>query len=133
MIAKEADRVETCRRLIQEAEAGEHKVVTSAFTIAELTRRNGQVMHQFRAEIDGFFRNHYFLIFPVDRFVAEKARELVWDFSLKPGDAVQVATAIRSKSTILYTYDGQIIGLNGKVPAIEIQQPTWSGQPKLIE
>ena len=82
--------------------------------------------------IDTFFLNPYIEVRPIDRFVGESARDMCWNYNLRPADAAQLATALRRSYQTFYTYDDKILGLNGLIPNIEIIPPAWEGQLPLL-
>lgn len=130
LIAAEAGRVDDCRKLLDDAISGKYLLVTSRVSVAEVTRVDGlPVLGQHQKVIERFFDNDYMLIVDTDRKVAETARQLIWDYpTLKPLDAIHLASAERAGCTLLYTYDGPLKKLNGVHPLIEITDPIWRGQ-----
>jgi len=126
-LKKEPD-YEKCKGVIQKAEEGEIQIVTSALTIAEviyllphekITRENSN-------EICRFFEHEYIVFINVDRYIAELARTLLWDYeALRHKDAIHVASALKAKSPILDTFDTYLIGLSGDigVPPLIIGEP----------
>ena len=48
-------------------------------------------------------------------------------------DALHLASAIRGKCSIMYTYDDDLLKLNGRVPGVQIVEPVWVGQLALEE
>src|SRR5207253_2614151 len=77
--------------------------------------------------IEAFFRHSWIVVRDVDRFIAEDARELVWDKNVKPKDAIHLATALRQDVTFdqFDTFDGDLIKLSGKLgdPPLTIGRP----------
>lgn len=58
-----------------------------------------------------------------------RARELIWQhLSLRPNDAIHLASALRANCTLYYTYDRGLLDLDGKIPGLEITEPIWKGQ-----
>ena len=82
-----------------------------------------------------FFEREFIITVPVDRYIAEDARQLVWDHNVRPKDAVHLATAIKAKIPIFDTFDAQLIKLNGKLgsPPLGIIKPNLSFQGSLDE
>lgn len=76
-----------------------------------------------------FFENDYIELYGVDRTVGELAQGVVWDHGVRPKDAIHVATALVAARAIgieqFDTFDGQLIGLSGKIgnPVITIGRP----------
>jgi predicted nucleic acid-binding protein len=127
----EADRVAACRAALHDGEAGTTRPLTSAFTLAEVVRHgqrrlNGQAL----AMIDGFFNQPWIRVVALDRNVSTEARRISWEYGLKPPDAVHIATAVFYGAKALFTYDDQILELDGAVPNLSIGEP--AGQLLLI-
>jgi hypothetical protein len=63
---------------------------------------------------------------------ARWARDLVWDHSVDPKDAVHVASALSVAAPIMETYDVPLIGKSGKigVPPLIIREPPPAASPK---
>jgi hypothetical protein len=68
-------------------------------------------------KIAAFFENDYVLLVNLDRAVGECARELMnVGYSLKPGDAVHLATAAISPGVEqFHTFDDKLLRLNGLI------------------
>ena len=62
-----------------------------------------------------FFRHSYIRLRNVTRAVAESAQDLVWYKSVKPKDAIHVATALEANVPVLETFDKELLGLSGKI------------------
>ena len=65
----------------------------------------------------------------VNRYLAEDARQLVWDQSgVKPKDAIHLATAIKHHIATFDTFDEDLIQLDGKLgnPPMGIGTPNVS-------
>ncbi len=103
----EEGKVEKCEGVLQKADRGDVILVTSALTIAEvLWMRGAPRITKDKAEIvQKFFRRSYIRVYNVTRKIAESAQDLVWDHSIKPKDAIHVATAINLTVDVLETFD----------------------------
>lgn len=106
------------------------EIVTSAFTITEVLHpKNGpRLAPELRAQIKRFFHHSGILLVNVDRRLAENAQEYYWDHNVAPKDAIHVASAVEGGCTVLETYDGGLIKLDGKIPGpggepLTIRQP----------
>src|SRR5262249_20743417 len=83
-----------------------------------------------------YFRHKFIRVIPVDRIIAKQAAEIVRLHQLKPPDAIHVATALRTKCAVLYTYDGtdgdsqKMLPKSGQIgsPTIPIKIPGDFGQ-----
>jgi predicted nucleic acid-binding protein len=131
-----ADRRDVLREYIDSAKRGEIKLVTSAFSIAEVVglSTDKPVSREDAQKIKDFFENPYIHIRGVDRATVEDAADIGRTTKISPSDAVHVATAIRAKCRLLLTYDGvkeptnprKMLFHDGKigVPAIGIKIPS---------
>ena len=130
----EEDKVEACRAVLKEAEAGRIRLVTSALTLVEVIklRKRPPIEKEDAAKIEAFFKHSYISVRNVDRYVAETGRGLVWDYGVKPKDAIHVATCVRFHIPRLETFDGELIALNGQIgdPPLSIRKPGLA-QPNL--
>lgn len=130
-LAEESDKVPHCRPVLEAAESGGLMIITSALTIAEVLWLKGeQKLPPSRAkQIEAFFRNRWIVVREVDRFIAEDARQLVWDKNIKPKDAIHLATALRQDVVIDHfdTFDSGLIKLSGTLG----DPPLLIGYPNL--
>ncbi|PHS23475.1 MAG: PIN domain-containing protein [Robiginitomaculum sp.] len=131
----ETGKAEKCDGVIQQAERGEVLIVTSTLTLAEvLWMRGEKKLSQDKAEnLQKFFRRSYIRLYNVTRKVAESAQTLVWDNSIKPKDAIHVATALNLGIETLETFDRGLIKQSGKVgdPLLKIREPEAAMQGRL--
>lgn len=106
--AHKADRRDVLREYIEAAKRGEIKIVTSAFSIAEVVglSTDKPVSREDATKIKDFFENPYIHLRGVDRATVEHAADIGRNTRISPSDAVHIATAIRAKCRILLTYDG---------------------------
>lgn len=72
-----------------------------------------------------FFRRSYIRMYNVTRRLGEDAQDLVWNHSIKPKDAIHVATAVHLGVEALETFDEDLIKKSGKVgdPLLKIRKP----------
>ncbi len=79
-----------------------------------------------------FFRDYdNLLIHDVTRYVAEKARQLSRQFSLRPNDAIHLATALLSNADVFESWNTRdFSSLQGEAP-IQIRLPTWEGSLRM--
>ena len=124
-LAEESDKVDYCRPVIEAAEAGRVRILTSALTIPEVLWKKGQdrISADSAANVEAFFRHEWIVIRELDRFIAEDARALVWRHNVKPKDAVHLATALKRDVPIeqLNTFDVPLSRFSAKL-----------GEPPLI-
>ncbi|MXO72253.1 PIN domain-containing protein [Alteraurantiacibacter buctensis] len=130
----ELDKVDSCREVLDECEAGRLMIVTSALTLAEVLAMRGKprVPTTDLGKVEAFFKRSYIDVHSVTRKTAEDARQLVWHHNVAPKDAIHMATALRLGMDELHTFDGPLIdqsGLHG-TPTLIIRKPSIA-QPKL--
>ncbi len=134
-LQEEPVSVDLCRATIERAEAGEVLIVTSALTIAEvLWLKNHPKVPEARAElVRGFFRRSYIRVRNVTRLIAENSQSLVWDHSIRPKDAIHVATALDAGLSVMETFDGPLLDKSGTVgdPLLLIRKPQPPRQQSL--
>lgn len=133
VLNEEQDKLSACRAVISAAERGNVRIVTSALTIAEVLWPKGRplVLPREKAEVvQRFFQHEWIVVRDIDRVVAERARELVWDHdALRPKDALHVATALDATVEQFDTFDGDLIALSGQIG----NPPLVIGNPNLPE
>ena len=126
------ERWRHCRGLLKDAEEGKIVAVTSSFTVTEVTGgRRGRPTSEVADQIRGFFENDFVLSVDIDRTIASKAQEHVWDFGLKAPDAIHLASAVAAECDVFYTYDDDLLDIKAKVHSIRIEQPIWHGASQL--
>lgn len=125
-LKKEPEKEKACLEVLEEAEAGRILIVTSALTLIEAIKLNHEEMipKEHAEVIYEFFRNEYIEVRDVDRFIAEAARSLVWNNSIKVKDSIHIATALRWEIKIFNTYDGDLLKKNGTIPGLTIATPS---------
>ncbi len=135
-LLNEPGRADACQGVLDAAEDGKLELVISALVIAEvLALRGKQPIPQAEATmVRQCFRRQSFLVVNLDRFIAEHAREVVWDKGIKPKDAIHVATALSANVPFLDTFDAGLIAKSGQVggdPRLVICQPGDGMQKQL--
>lgn len=108
------DRDALCRAVIAEAKRGRLEIATSSLSLAEVCKSAG-VQGTSEDAIAAFFENDYVLLVNVDRQVGEHARTLMraGHSSLKPPDAIHMATATIVQVAEMHTFDGRLLDLDG--------------------
>ena len=130
---KSASELADCQSVWDAAERGELFIVTSTFTNAEVIYMKGvpKLDPVNRLKVNNFFRKPFIVQYPVTRFISELARDVVWDTTTKPKDAVHVATAGFHKIRLLHTFDGPLLTASAIDVAgftVECRKPSWQKQ-----
>lgn len=133
-------RFEMCRDTLKKAEGGQIEIVTSAFTIAEVCKRQPDPA-QPAINLAAFFDQKYILLVPVDKQIALRAQnlQLAGVGKLKPPDAIHLASALVANVPIFHTFDKPLLGLNkqltlGEGGELVIVRPTEEvPMPPLLE
>lgn len=127
VLNKEPDKFTACRAVLREARNGSLRIVTSALTLTEVLRPKGTTLipKEKADKIHRFFQHEWIVVYNLDRALAEKARDVVWNHSVDHKDSVHVATALDAKVDQFDTYDGSLIALSGQVgdPPLKIGVP----------
>jgi len=136
LIEKTPSRIDTLEAIVSSAERGAARIVTSALTLAEVSKlRNLGLLPEWKEKlIIKFFENDYITVRNVDRITSEHARPIIRGHDLKPIDALHVATAILASVQVLHTYDtNDLIKLDRKIgiPTLRIEEPSWEFTPTL--
>ena len=121
-------------RLLEVVRDDNSFVITSALTLAESRRGDNMppLPGDEYATLKAFFKHSYIEVVPVDRAIAELAAEYGERFNLKPGDAVQLATAVRVKADVLLAWDRDFHRKEAMAGApIAIEEPKWVGKERL--
>jgi predicted nucleic acid-binding protein len=110
------DRETLCKAVIRAAEAGKIEIATSTLSLVEVCK-NPTIRSTGDDEITAYFEHDYVLVVALDRFVGERARQLMQGryAGLKPPDAVHLATAAVSNAEELHTYDDDLLALDGVI------------------
>lgn len=118
------------KQVLENAINGEYKLTLSAYVIPELAG-NGRirgaqlpaiVRKQRVARTRDWITNAGFLIVEIDGRIASQAADLAITRQLRGGDAVILASALRAKVDVLYTWDSDLLKLNGEF-GLEISEP----------
>lgn len=131
-LSNQAGRRAACERVLTNASEGHCDIAISTLAQAEVLYLRGdgyaKLFVETRDAVRKFFHRDCFVSYDVTRAIAEHAQELFWQYNgpngLMPKDAVHLATALASKAKYLETYDGNLVGLSGKVGGdLVIQHP----------
>jgi predicted nucleic acid-binding protein len=129
---------EKCKGVLELAENGDLKIVTSAYTISEVIylKKKGyeKISREDSNEICRFFERDYIIPVNIDRYVAESARNLLWEYeALRPQDAIHVASAIKAGVNVFDTFDEYLLKQSGNIgdPPLIIGKPNIHHQESL--
>lgn len=112
------NRFAMCETVLRGARDGKFEIVTSAFTLAEVCK-SPDVLSSPVDNLPAFFERSYILIVPVDLSIGRRAQTMQASglISLKPPDAVHLASALRAEVDQINSFDKKILSLNGKIPS----------------
>jgi predicted nucleic acid-binding protein len=131
------DRVAVIDELLRRARAGEFELLTSVLSRVEVAcaaseKEQGELDPAVEAQIDDFWRpgspiklvEFYDLIADQARALMRQGVEQGWG-SLKPADAIHLATAQQMGVTEFHTYDQRLLKWNGNAgfPVMEPHTP----------
>ena len=117
-------RVEVARRILEQADAGTARMVTSALSIAEVRIFPGATVAAPEAGA-GIFEPPRVLVVNLDPDIARAAQTLGNAYNLKPPDAVHLATAVRYNCVELLVWDDVFIRRVNRRPIPGL----WVGEP----
>jgi predicted nucleic acid-binding protein len=137
-LAREPGRYERCRSVLEAAEAGKLRIVTSALALIEVIKLESRTPLPLDKEpmIRAYFKKPYITIRNVDRKTGEYARDLIWSAGVPVKDAIHLATALLTPGVVqLDTFDeGDLIkhsGKHGDPPLTIGYPPQLDWQPSL--
>lgn len=128
--------------IIEEAKRGETEILVSSFAEIEVCKIRGVPLTDDQEEmIKEFFGRHYVIRCMVDYRVAEVARRIARITSqspdmatVKPKDAVHVATAVRWGVSLFEVFDGPLHKVVNDhpelIPGIRVREPLYEGQAR---
>jgi len=127
------EHIDVLAQLTDAAERGEIVFVQSPFTISELVKDpEGEKLTEAQETlIEDFFENEFVIVRTLTEQIAFLSRKIAREYSVKPGDAVHVATAVFWKVPILHTFDNKLLNKTQlmKDLSIRIEKPAWIGEP----
>jgi PIN domain nuclease of toxin-antitoxin system len=136
-LSDEADKVPKLKPIIEAAEGGDGSVtlLSSALALVEVIwlKPYPKLGRETEKLIQDFFKHSWIMIVDIDRKTAELARQLVWEYNVKPKDSVYVATALLRSADCLDTFDGELIALSGKIALPGKSTPLTIAEPYLPE
>lgn len=116
-------RFEMCRRVLKRAEAGEVEIATSAFSLAEVSKRRSETP-DLNINLPAFFDQRFIILIPVDKQVGLMAQnlQLTGVGGLRPQDATHVASALVWSVSVFQTFDGPVSKLDNVLTCKDGQQ-----------
>lgn len=109
-------RFDLCRETLKDASNGDVEIVTSAFTLAEVCKRQPNPTVP-AINLPAFFDQPYILLVPVDKVVGVQAQnlQLAGLYGIKPPDAVHLASALVHNVPTLHTFDTGLLDLDKRL------------------
>lgn len=122
------DRWRVLEHILRHARNGLYKISISAAMLAEVHKVNGAatLSDEQSNQILAYFEGEHIQIIDVDRWIGEEAHKLCRQYSLKPFDAIHIASALRAGCDYFLTWDDKV--LKCSVSGIIIEQPQMRGQ-----
>lgn len=130
---EEEGRFQRCKAVLEAAEKGKVRIITSTLSFSEVVYVNGkqQLTEEIEERLRAFFEHEYIVPVDLNRSVSEYARELLWRHThLRPYDANHLSTACHAGCTIVDAFDNDFIKLNGEFDGFD-EQPIRIGPPNL--
>ncbi len=110
------NRFSPCEFVLNQAKKGEFEIVVSAFTLAEVCK-NSEARTKQKSKLPLFLDDPFILILQVDKAIGLKAQDLqtTGKVTLKPADAVHIATAQYRNVEEFHTFDDRLLKLDGDI------------------
>lgn len=139
----EADRVQVLEALLEQAERGAFTVVTSMLSVTEVaytaSERKGAALSQDDEDaIDALLANRTaVLLLEFNEGIARRARGLMREavargWSLRPADAIHLASAQFAQVRAFHTYDRRLFRF-GDLLDFPVEQPSGANLPLDLE
>lgn len=115
---KTENRFAMCEAVMEQAKSGDLEIVVSAFTLAEVCK-SPEAKDENTGKLPNFLDHEFMIVVPVDKDVGLKAQSLQVSglVSLKPPDAIHLASAQKANCEEFHTFDNGLIGLDGNIAA----------------
>ena len=128
-------RIEIIEALIAQARSGEAAIATSTLSLTEAAcsadeMENGKSDPLVEAALDDMFSDHSLLtLVEYDRRIAIQARTLMrralsLDRSLKPADAIHLASAEHVGASFVYSYDARLAHVSRELGTVMVREPS---------
>ena len=126
-----------CQAILAQAERGEIEIVVSAMAAVEVAYLHGANDQDAENRIREFLGRRFVIPVAIDVRLAAVARELVRRYrntpTLRPADAIHLATAVQLGIPIMETTDEGLLRFDGRegTPHVRIRRPLYEGTPPL--
>ncbi len=103
-----------CESILNQAKQGKFEIIVSAFTLAEVCKsKDARTID--KKILTTLFDDPFIFILPVDKNIGLNAQILQTSekITLKPADAVHIATAQYRNAEEFHTFDGGLLKLDG--------------------
>ncbi len=111
-LADKEEHIKACIKMLDDAKKGNIRVLTGNITISECQHLSGFVDEEIKRLFRSILTSGRIVRIVADSiFIAERARNLMWDYQIKLGgaDAHHVATALESNCSEFITSDKGIL------------------------
>jgi len=127
------DRADIAQHILDDAARERWPIFTSTFTFAEVIKDRKRPLLTLEEErrIGDYFKHKYIKPVLLDREVGESARRLARIYTLRPADAVHLASAIQAKADELLTWDSGNFPIGQTIEGVTIKLPYWFGQTRI--
>ncbi len=115
-----SDRSTLCRSVVSEAQKNRIEILTSTLSLVEVCK-SPDIKSTEDDKIASFFENDFILLMNLDRWVGERARQLMTSghAGLKPLDSVHIASAILGQASEMHTFDDKLLRLDGQIARLD--------------
>lgn len=123
LLAGEPHHRTAIQELATQWNQGQITLVTSTLTVAEvLMAKCGppgtpatRLRPDLEVSLDSLFNNTNMRLINVDPILAREARNFVWQFSIRPKDAIHVASALVAGVDEMHTTDAELLRASGLI------------------
>lgn len=129
---EEPGRVDLCQAVIDVAQRGQTRIITSALTLSEVVHIKGyeKLTPDFESDLGAFFEHDFLVLVDLNRAISEFARQLMWRHRLRAYDANHLSTAIHADVHFVDAFDDKLLKQDGKFNRAD-GTPIRIGHPNL--